>query len=167
MSGDDVIDFYRRFNVSGIEVWIDGGWGVDALLGYQTRTHGDLDIVIQQHDVAAALEIIKAVGFSEITRDDSRAWNFVYGDDGGRLIDFHVVKFAAYGNGIYGPIENGDFYPAEAFTGKGEIRQHAVRCISVAYQVQSHTGYALREIDYQDMQRLHAAFGVSLPDGYE
>ncbi len=32
----------------GITVWMDGGWGVDALLGTQTRPHRDLDIVIRQ-----------------------------------------------------------------------------------------------------------------------
>jgi lincosamide nucleotidyltransferase A/C/D/E len=35
----------------GIEIWVDGGWGVDALLGEQTRPHKDLDIAIQQKDV--------------------------------------------------------------------------------------------------------------------
>ncbi|WP_423201786.1 nucleotidyltransferase domain-containing protein [Edaphobacter modestus] len=30
---------YRRLGSSGIEIWIDGGWGVDALLGHQTRVH--------------------------------------------------------------------------------------------------------------------------------
>ena len=28
----------------GIDVWLDGGWGVDALLGQQTREHDDLDL---------------------------------------------------------------------------------------------------------------------------
>jgi lincosamide nucleotidyltransferase A/C/D/E len=49
----DVIDFYRTVTQLGIEVWIDGGWGVDALLGLQTRSHKDLDIVIEQKHVAA------------------------------------------------------------------------------------------------------------------
>jgi lincosamide nucleotidyltransferase A/C/D/E len=43
----------------GINIWIDGGWGVDALLGAQTRPHKDLDIAIEERDVAglsAALE---------------------------------------------------------------------------------------------------------------
>jgi len=28
----------------GTDVWIGGGWGVDALVGEQTRPHGDLDL---------------------------------------------------------------------------------------------------------------------------
>jgi hypothetical protein len=29
----DVTELYRQLEVLGIEIWIDGGWGVDALLG--------------------------------------------------------------------------------------------------------------------------------------
>lgn len=28
----------------GIRYWLDGGWGVDALVGRQTREHRDVDI---------------------------------------------------------------------------------------------------------------------------
>ena len=27
-----------------IKVFLDGGWGVDALLGHQSRSHNDIDI---------------------------------------------------------------------------------------------------------------------------
>ena len=28
----DVTEFYRQMDLLGIEIWIDGGWDVDALL---------------------------------------------------------------------------------------------------------------------------------------
>jgi lincosamide nucleotidyltransferase A/C/D/E len=34
-----------------VTVWVDGGWGVDALLGEQTRPHKDLDIAIEEKDL--------------------------------------------------------------------------------------------------------------------
>jgi len=43
-----VVAFCRRLRALGIEIWLDGGWGVDALLGEQTRPHEDLDIVVEQ-----------------------------------------------------------------------------------------------------------------------
>jgi lincosamide nucleotidyltransferase A/C/D/E len=46
------MDVYGTFERSGIRIWIDGGWGVDALLGKQSRAHKDLDITIQQQDLA-------------------------------------------------------------------------------------------------------------------
>src|SRR3954462_15812866 len=35
-----------------IPVWVHGGWGIDALLGRQTRPHDDLDLVIRLEDAA-------------------------------------------------------------------------------------------------------------------
>jgi len=46
MTADDVCGFLDLLDAQGIRIWLDGGWGVDACLGSQTRRHGDLDIVI-------------------------------------------------------------------------------------------------------------------------
>ena len=46
MTVDKVHWFLDLFSELGIKVWIDGGWGVDALLGECTREHQDLDIMI-------------------------------------------------------------------------------------------------------------------------
>ncbi len=35
----EVLKIYKLFQENSIEVWIDGGWGIDALLGKQTRSH--------------------------------------------------------------------------------------------------------------------------------
>jgi lincosamide nucleotidyltransferase A/C/D/E len=43
MTSADVTEFYIDSNALGIEIWIEGGWGVDALLGEQTRPVADLD----------------------------------------------------------------------------------------------------------------------------
>ena len=32
------------------KVFLDGGWGVDALLGYQSRAHNDIDIFVEKKD---------------------------------------------------------------------------------------------------------------------
>src|SRR5712675_1974050 len=51
MNSADVIHLYTTLEKLGVEVWIDGEGGVDALLGKQTRPHQDLDIAIEQKDV--------------------------------------------------------------------------------------------------------------------
>jgi lincosamide nucleotidyltransferase A/C/D/E len=53
----------------GIKIWIDGGWGVDALLGEQTRLHEDLDIALQQKDVPKLCELLEADGYREVKRE--------------------------------------------------------------------------------------------------
>jgi hypothetical protein len=44
---DNVLFVLRLADRARARLWIDGGWGVDALLGSQTREHGDLDVVIE------------------------------------------------------------------------------------------------------------------------
>jgi len=51
MISPDVIDVYEALDGFGVEIWIDGGWCVDALRGEQGRSHKDLDIAIQRKDV--------------------------------------------------------------------------------------------------------------------
>ena len=51
MRQQEVIELYNELENLGTKIWIDGGWGVDALLGKQTRTHEDLDIAIEWKDV--------------------------------------------------------------------------------------------------------------------
>ena len=41
MPAETVVELYQLFERNGIEIWIDGGWGVDALLSKQTREHPD------------------------------------------------------------------------------------------------------------------------------
>ena len=48
MRAQDVLEIVAYLDAAGVRVWLDGGWGVDALLGEQTRPHKDLDIVVEQ-----------------------------------------------------------------------------------------------------------------------
>ena len=162
----EVIALYATLENLGINIWIDGGWGVDALLGEQTRPHEDLDIVIQQHDLPQLRTLLEGRGYRDVPRDDTSAWNFVLGDDGGHLVDVHVIVFDAQGNGIYGPPQNGVMYPAESLTGQGVIDGQAVRCISPEWLVRFHTGYELHDTDFHDVRALCAKFGIDLPTEY-
>ena len=60
-----------------IKVFLDGGWGVDALLGHQSRAHNDIDIFVEKKDYQNFIEIMKANDFYEIkmeytTRSEER-----------------------------------------------------------------------------------------------
>lgn len=62
MTEKDVIDLLEKIEQIGIEVWIDGGWGVDALLGRQTRPHNDIDIFVQKKDDAEIIKLLISNG---------------------------------------------------------------------------------------------------------
>ena len=79
MTSVDVLDFYRTMFAMGVEVWIDGGWGVDALLGEQTRFHKDLDIAIQERHVPLLLEVLLARRYAEVKVGGCAAMEFRIG----------------------------------------------------------------------------------------
>src|SRR5690349_8019290 len=81
MTADDVCGLLALMKAHRISVWLDGGWAVDACLGSQTRRHGDLDIVVEECDVPAAVAALRSCGYASVPRADTRAWNFVLGDD--------------------------------------------------------------------------------------
>jgi lincosamide nucleotidyltransferase A/C/D/E len=165
-TAEAVGEFLDLMNSLGIQVWLDGGWAVDACLGVQTRRHDDLDIVIQERDTPRAVEALRVRGYQPVPRDDTSTWNFVLGHENGRQVDFHVIVFDEDGNGVYGPVENGLLYPAEALSGTGEINGRAVACITPRWLVAFHTGYAVDATDWADVSALCDRFGIPIPEDY-
>jgi lincosamide nucleotidyltransferase A/C/D/E len=163
----DVLNLYSALKEINVDMWLDGGWGIDALLEKQTRDHDDVDIVIQKKDIKKLNEYLQNQGFSIVERDDSSPENFVFGNERGHLIDIHVVVFDDEGNGIYGPPENGNLYPKDSFSGEGIIDGKLIKCLTAEYQVKSHTGYKLRDYDFQDMKAITKKFEIKLPEEYE
>ena len=166
MTASDVISLYSGLEQANIKIWIDGGWCVDALIGEQTREHKDLDIAIQHKDVSGLRQLLNGQGYREIKLQEARPWNFVLGDDTGREIDVHVIVLDDHGNGVYGPSENGEMYPAASLTGTGSINGSTVRCISAEWMVKFHSGYELKEKDFRDVSALCKKFGIELPESF-
>ncbi|MBI2355891.1 MAG: nucleotidyltransferase family protein [Candidatus Doudnabacteria bacterium] len=166
MTSQEVIEIYSKADKAGIKFWIDGGWCMDALLGEQTRPHSDLDIAIQEKDVLNFRKLLEPQGYKDIKIEDARPHNFVLGDDNGREVDIHVIVLDDKGNGIYGPLENGQqMYPAQGLTGKGVIDGQEVRCISpeimvefIAPWVQKH-----KEKYVKNLKALCDKFGIEYP----
>jgi len=148
---------------AGIEGWLDGGWGIDALLGTQTRPHKDVDIIVRVSDVPRLCRALEARGFS--IRPEGTPTNFDFADPTGLGIDVHAVTFDDAGNGVY-RMANGDdwIYPCTGFGGGGTIDGVGVRCLSPEAQVLCHAhGYVPTQKDREDMEQLRARFGVELP----
>lgn len=166
MTAETVLELYTGLASAGVKTWLDGGWGVDALLSKQSRPHGDVDLIVQEKDVASLNEYFNSRGYSEVQRDDSRAWNYVLADQAGNEVDVHVIVIDEAGNGIYGPAENGDYYPASALQATGTINGETVNCLSPEYQLESHTGYEIRDKDVEDVSALCEKFSLKAPEPY-
>jgi lincosamide nucleotidyltransferase A/C/D/E len=132
----------------GISFWLDGGVGVDALVGGWTREHSDLDLVIP---LAQAAEARRALGTLGMTH----------------VIDLHTVTFDDEGGGTQELPGGRSFrYPPEGFAGVGWLEGRAWPCLTAEVQVRCHVGYDPDATDYHDMRLLHERFGVPLPAPY-
>jgi len=58
MKPEDAAELYSLLVDQGVGLWVDGGWGVDALLGEQTRPHKDLDIFVRLDDLATMIQVL-------------------------------------------------------------------------------------------------------------
>ncbi len=162
----DVLEILDAFADEKIDVWIEGGWGIDALLGHQTRDHGDVDLIIDAPRSDDARRVLDRLGFSLIFDDAPGRWAFQDGQ--GREVDLSVAAADRYGDrwNVNRSTGRGEpDYPAECFT-TGWIGGRSVECLGPAAQVAHHQGYELEDVDRWDMDQLRARFDVSLPDAF-
>jgi lincosamide nucleotidyltransferase A/C/D/E len=159
----DVLEVLDCLATAGVPVWLDGGWGVDALLGRQTRPHDDADVVLALEQTERAIAALAGLGFA--VSQDLRPTRLVLRGGTGRQIDVHPVVFDRAGDGWQhraSPDGSDCRYPADGFV-TGTVAGRAVGCLSAAVQVAHHTGYPPQEKDMQDMGRLCERFGLTLP----
>ncbi len=163
MTIEALVVLLRLFESAGIEVWLDGGWAVDAVLGVQTRPHKDVDIILRVADLPKLRESLAQRSFE--IRNGGTESNFVLADRSGLEVDVHAIVFDRDGNGVY-RMENGSdwIFPAAGFSGRGIVQGVSVRCLTPEVQVLCHAqGYVPSEKDFRDMELLQARFGVELP----
>ena len=150
------------FEELDLKIWIDGGWGVDALLGERSRPHEDLDFLIEKFDSDQLVEAIRRLGFEDVHSDDHTEWNFVMGTVSGKIFDFHIIEPLADGNYTYGSVDDPVHVTAESIDGTGSIGGRPVRCPTAAFQINSHIGYKLKQQDIDDVTALNEKFGLPL-----
>jgi lincosamide nucleotidyltransferase A/C/D/E len=172
LSAHDAVALYTAFAEGGIRCWVMGGWGVDALLGVETRPHHDLDLLVAVEDLADFLDLLADRGFSQKliwqaenrwidVRGGQRPTAFVQMDDAGREVDVHVVDFPDAGPPI-ALCEVPWLFDHHSLMAVGLIAGTQVRCVSAETQLQMHSGYDLPPQHERDVERLRRsieAFG--------
>jgi lincosamide nucleotidyltransferase A/C/D/E len=149
MNADEVHNVLDALAAAGCNAWIGGGWGVDALVGHQTRPHRDLDLAIAAEDEPAALQALGRLGY--VIETDWRPVRVEVCAGGRGRVDLHPLAFDAAGHGHQAGLDGGSFrWPKECFT-TGAIAGRPVGCISVEQQLLFHSGYEPRDIDHADL----------------
>ncbi len=183
MNAQDVLELYTLLGTHSVRLWLDGGWGIDALLGRQTRPHKDLDAFVAFADLPTLARVLSQQGFGlkqiweenqwlrhaadvpligNPTTEDEVATAFVLQDGRGRELDCHVLHIAKDGDPT--PAWMGSLaFAADALSGQGNIAGVPVQCLSVAMHMRTHTGYELQAKDRQDLRHLHEQLGIAYP----
>lgn len=140
---------------------VDGGWGIDALIGRVTREHDDLDLVVPRARADDIAEALRPVGFTE--RLDEPPARIVLSTEYDQRVDLHVVTPSE--RGMVQEVPGGGRF-TYALLGSGKILGRTVRCLTSGMQVVTHSQYEPDEQDIADLTLLAAATGESLPPPY-
>ena len=165
MNEYDVVDILRAIESLGITVWVGGGWGVDALMGSQTRPHNDIDVYIEKRDADSFVKMLASKGYSEVEMEYTTESHTVWHNSSGLIVDLHLIEFRAEdAEALY---FEGEAYPLYVLSGEGTIGGMAVRCFTAEAQLLFHQGYEHNEKDIHDVLLLCKTFGLAIPEDYK
>ena len=155
----DVCEILEMLSEASVKVFLDGGWGVDALIGRETRIHNDIDLFVEKKDYCITISVITGKGYREVIMDYTTDSHTVWKDYNGRIIDLHSFEYVE--DGI---LYEGYTFPSDTFSGKGNIGNIEVTCINPEAQVQFHLGYEYDENDVHDVLLLCRTFNLEIPE---
>ena len=138
---------------AGVGSWLEGGWGVDALVGWQTRPHRDLDLDIDASEERLALRVLMGLGY-EIETDWRPNRIELHGAAG--WVDLHPLLFDPDGNARQPALDGGFHDFPKAYFISGNLAGRPVGCFSVEAQLRFHSGYEQRLVDAHDLRQLGA-----------
>ena len=125
MTGQSVVALLEALQKQGAHPCVGGGWGVDALLGQQTRDHSDLDLWLPANEFAQLIVIFAARGIDRILPwGDDRPWNLVLHDGAARRVDLHLYESLPDESIHYGSVTDAYIFPAAALEGRGASAAH-------------------------------------------
>ncbi len=138
--------------------WVAGGWGVDALVGRQTRPPRDVDLALEAGRLDQAVALLGTLGYHPET--DWLPVRLELAADGERWVDLHPVVFDKQGNGRQEGLDGTSFaYPAADLV-VGRIDGHPLPCLSAARQRVFHSGYVPQAVDIHDLGLLAGLAGA-------
>ncbi len=160
MTPEAVLQVLDMFKSAGLDVTLDGGWGVDALLGRITRAHDDLDLVVPLHEREQVVALLGRSGY-RIEEDEPGRVVMTRADLG--RVDLHAVTFDALGNAVQ--VQPAASLVVYAHNGivEGSILGAPVPCISAEVQVSSRLGYERTEKHRRDVLALCESFRLEVP----
>lgn len=158
MTAQRALGILHLLTEGGAVTWVDGGWGVDALVGKETREHKDLDLGVLRSDLDRAIELLGSVGYA-VTDDRYRQVTVQLTHTAGHRIDLHPsTRLSDGGTEQIGFDDKAYYIPPPVV---GHIGDEAVRCMPAPTQLRNHDGYDRRPEDHHDIELLRALIAHS------
>ncbi len=163
LSAQAAADLYEALRGRGVRCWVMGGWGVDALVGSQTREHHDLDVLVLGDDLPALADMFddEALVIQHVWEAENR-WLDVHGtrwptafvavNEQGFELDVHLIE--VHGDAVLPLCDVPWPLDAESLAGRGVIAGRQVECVSAPSQLAMHRGYELPEAHQRDIDQL-------------
>ncbi|HEY6749212.1 MAG TPA: hypothetical protein VI357_26285 [Mycobacteriales bacterium] len=162
MRANQLLDLvHRLYGVTPV-VWVGGGWGVDALVGRQTRPHGDLDVVVDAPALPAVLALLEGLGF--VATEDWLPVRIEVAHADGRRVDLHPVTFAEDGSGTQVGLDGAVFFYPAGCTTTGYVDGQPVICLTAAQQLAFRQGFRWRDVDHHDVALLRQVAAAPEPE---
>ncbi|MFD6077415.1 nucleotidyltransferase domain-containing protein [Streptomyces hydrogenans] len=159
----DLFPVLDALRAADVPHWVAGGWGVDVLVGRQTREHRDVDLAFDASCQTAAMRALVSLGYR--TETDQLPARVELAAPGRRWVDLHPVVFDAGGLGRRSDLGDGFFlYPPDGFT-LGRLQGRTIPCLSVDQQLAFRGGYDLRDVEHHDIALLRRVKGRSAAGG--
>ncbi len=135
---------------------VDGGWGVDALVGRQTRAHDDLDLIVASTTADAAVAALGPLG---LRRGDGRASDPGCGLARGRHVMSTSISSSGRSTGTTQQLPGDGRFTYFLDGTTGMIDGRSVRCLSPQMQLLTHAGYEPDDDDRADVALVADAVG--------
>ena len=148
----EVLEVLDAVVSTGCRFWLEGGWGVDALVGRQTRPHRDVDVDFDADHEVDVLEALAGLGYSVET--DWRPNRVELAASGSRWVDLHPLAIDENGDARQAALDGGWHEFHRSWFTTGILGGVTVPCVSVEAQLRFHTGYELRTVDRLDLAQL-------------
>jgi hypothetical protein len=142
--------------------WVAGGWGLDALIGCETRRHSDLDVVVDRfwENLPKVAALLTGLGYRRKRPISGTVWFLdaeVFEDDQGHHIEVVNINWEslAMAAALLSPLPTPESEPSgeptratpfllEQFTATGMLDGVSIPALSVKTQQLFHLGYVRR-----------------------
>jgi hypothetical protein len=166
----EVLRVTARLDAAAAQYWLGGGWGLDSLLGFQSRIHHDIDLVLKDYDEAlpTVTTALQDLGYAMISADRSAAWlprRTTFMNVKARVIevlgvDWEMVDAAWTLLGSERPASVTRQARQHFFT-TGSLADRPVPSLTREAQTLFHLGYRQKPRDRRNIERLRALDPIS------